>query len=332
MNPLALEERPQQILAESTACGKVILLGEHAVVYGVAALCGALERGATVQAVRGAGRLCVPAWQVATATANELLDASAAADSPLSAAYQAILRSLLAGCAQDRFFLPYDFIVHFAIPTGAGLGSSAALAVAVVRCLNQALNLNLHSQQIDAAVFAAEQIFHGQSSGLDQALAQHGGFGLFRRGHGLTPLLEVPQSILPLSVLVGHTGRVRDTKGRVAHVALLQKQDKAGTTAHFSRIAELVEQAALALRSGDLFALGSAMNGNQAELLALEVSCPEIEHMCALARDAGALGAKLTGGGGGGCVVALAPENEAAVQAAWQKAGYQSFKVQIGTR
>jgi mevalonate kinase len=315
----------------ASACGKVILLGEHAVVYQVPALCGALERGAAVQAVAGDGRLHVPAWAISTPPAAELTAAGVACElSPLAAAYRAILESL--GTVRPLSFstLGHDFIASFTIPTGAGLGSSAALAVALVRALDMTLRLELDAQQVDAAALAAEKVFHGHPSGLDHTVAQQGGFGLFRRGHGLTPLGGLTCGALPL--IIGHTGRARDTKGRVARVAELHSQQPAATAARFKQIGALVDQAVAALRRGDLPALGAAMNENQVELAALDVSCPEIEQMCSLARSAGALGAKLTGGGGGGCVVALAPGREPDIAAVWEQAGFSSFLARIGTQ
>lgn len=309
----------------ATACGKVILLGEHAVVYGIPALCGALEHGATATAVSGRGALRVPAWNVETPAAAELLRPDfPSSSSSLTTAYQALLRSL-AG-AHDLSRMGTDFEIRFAIPTGAGLGSSAAMSVALLRAIGRALALPLSDADIDSAALAAEKVFHGHPSGLDHTVAQRGGFGLFRRGHGLEPIVGTP----PLQLLIGHTGRARDTKGRVGRVAELHQADPAGTGACFRRIADLVEEAVAALRRSDAAALGAAMNQNQRELATLEVSCPEIEHMCELAMTAGALGCKLTGGGGGGCVVALAPGREAAVAMAWQAAGYTSFPVQIG--
>jgi mevalonate kinase len=322
----------------ATACGKVILLGEHAVVYGVPALCGALESGASVSAVPGDGRLRVPAWSVVTASAAELLSSDAAAVESacaalsLSAAYHAMLASLSAARPLEARHFAHDFVASFAIPTGAGLGSSAALAVALLRCIDQTLSLHLGESQIDAAAFAAEKVFHGQPSGLDHTVAQHGGFGLFRRGQGLMPLVGLPDSSRELRLLIGHTGRARDTKGRVARVAELYQAAPQAIGARFSSIASLVQQATSALQRGDLESLGDAMNRNQTELESLEVSCSEIEQMCGLARQAGALGAKLTGGGGGGCVVALAEAHEAAVAAAWQRAGFTSFPVRIGMK
>ncbi len=331
-----------------SACGKVILLGEHAVVYGVPALCGALTGGAEITAIPGRGALRVPAWSVVTPPAGELLapavrtpgalpdevaepvtsPAGAAGNQSLLHAYRAILRSVLSAAQRrdDDLVFAYDFVARFAIPTGAGLGSSAALSVALVRALDQTLGLQLVPRQVDAAALAAEQVFHGHPSGLDHTIAQHGGFGLFRRGHGLTPLHGTPE----LRLCIGHTGRARDTKGRVSRVAELHREAPAEIGACFARIAALVEQAVAALRCADLTALGAAMNENQRELGRLEVSCPEIDEMCRLARAAGALGVKLTGGGGGGCVVALAGEREDAVRRAWEQAGFTSFPAAIG--
>lgn len=324
--------------APATACGKVILLGEHAVVYGVPALCAALARGAAVHTVPGEGRLRVPAWQVATPTAAELLHVpspssegeAGGGSSSLAAAYRAVLRVLSEVRRLPLAELRRDFVAAFSIPTGAGLGSSAALAVALVRSIDRTLGLELTAEEIAAAALAAEQVFHGHPSGLDHTVAQHGGFGLFRKGQGLHRLDNLPADTAAISLVVGHTGRARDTKGRVARVAELYRHDEKTTAACFFRIDELVSQGTAALKQGDLAALGAAMDRNQAELSALEVSCPEIEEMCQLARGQGALGAKLTGGGGGGCVVALAPGEEAKIAAAWQRAGYTSFVVKIG--
>ena len=248
------------------ACGKVILLGEHAVVYGVPALCGALNGGAEITAIPGRGALRVPAWSVVTPPAGELLAPAvrapgalpdevaepvasatgAAGNQSLLHAYRAILRSVLSAAQRrdDDLVFPYDFVARFAIPTGAGLGSSAALSVALVRALDQTLGLQLAPRQVDAAALAAEQVFHGHPSGLDHTIAQHGGFGLFRRGHGLTPLYGTPE----LRLCIGHTGRARDTKGRVSRVAELHREAPAEIGACFARIAALVDEAVAALR------------------------------------------------------------------------------------
>jgi mevalonate kinase len=306
------------------APGKVILLGEHAVVYGQPALAGALSSGVTVTTCPGQGRLRVAAWKV---------DIDRHDPSPLGQAFAALMTRLgpassasSASFDRERPELEVDLDVEFQVPTSAGLGSSAALAVALCRALARARRQELGTAAILDAAMAAETVFHGKPSGIDAAVAVHGGFGRFTRAAGWMPT----RAARPVPLVVGHTGRQRDTKGRVARVAELASERPAEMETHFRAIGALVEQGIAAVLTGDFAALGTAMNENARHLEVLEVSCPEIEKMCTLAREAGALGAKLTGGGGGGCVLALAPGHEEAVQAAWSRAGFTSFVTEVG--
>ncbi len=296
------------------APGKLILLGEHAVVYGHPALAGALQAGVTVEAEPGRGILRVPAWGA---------EVRAGDPSPLGRAFAAIIgRMTCDGYPQPEV----DLTARFDLPSGAGLGSSAALSVATARALGLAAGRPVEGQLLLDAAMAAESIFHGRASGIDHAVAAHGGFGLFTRAAGLSPI----RSARPVPLVVGHSGRARDTQGRVQRVAELVAQSPSETRARFDAIAGLVERAAAAIAAGSFGELGAAMDENQRHLAALEVSCPELESMCAIARDAGAVGAKLTGGGGGGCAIALAPGREEAVRAAWAQAGFQSFVTTVG--
>jgi mevalonate kinase len=220
-----------------------------------------------------------------------------------------------------------DLVVHFGLPTGSGLGSSAALAVAVARALARTTGVDVDGATIEAAAMESETVIHGRPSGLDHTVAQRGGFGLFVRGEGLSPV----RAARPVPLVIGHTGKERDTKGRVARVAELIGERPAEIKPCIDRIGALSLRAARAVERGDLGELGAAMRANQIELRALEVSCPEIEHMITLADQAGALACKLTGGGGGGCVIALAPGREREVAAAWAGAGLRSFVTEVGT-
>jgi mevalonate kinase len=298
------------------ACGKVILLGEHAVVYGVPALAGALAGGVTVEESPGTGLVRIPAW------ALELDLGSAACEAiTVGRALRAIAARLGGELRKD-----VDLTVHFGLPTGSGLGSSAALAVAFARALCKTGGLRADGDAIEAAAMDSETVIHGKPSGLDHTVAQRGGFGLFVRGQGLSPI----RAARPIPLVIGHTGKERDTKGRVARVAELVAERPQEVGSCLSRIGELAATAARAVEVGDLAALGAAMKQNQIELRTLEVSCPEIEHMVGLADEAGALACKLTGGGGGGCVIALAPGKEREVAAAWATAGLRSFVTEVG--
>jgi hydroxymethylglutaryl-CoA reductase len=213
------------------------------------------------------------------------------------------------------------------LPPGSGLGSSAALAVAVARALARTTGVGADAATVEAAAMDSETVIHGRPSGLDHTVAQRGGFGLFVRGEGLRPV----RAARPVPLVIGHTGKERDTKGRVARVAELVTERPSDIRPCIDRIGALSVHAARAVERGDFDELGAAMRANQRELRALEVSCPEIEQMIELAEGAGALACKLTGGGGGGCVIALAPGREHKVAAAWAGAGLRSFLTEVGT-
>lgn len=303
---------------KTQASGKVILLGEHSVVYGYPALACGLAAGAIVETTPGTGRLCVDEWQCT-------VDPTCVDERSVARAYRTILQRL--GVST----LPVDLHLRFSIPTGAGLGSSAAMAVAIARAVAATLGLALDDPRVVAAAAASEIEIHGRPSGIDQAFAESGcAVGLFTRQSGLQPF----SLATPFLLVIGHTGQARDTKGRVARVAELYEANRSETQARFQAIAGLVEKARHALGEGSLGVVGSAMSENQRHLAALEVSCAAIDQMCSLAHDAGALGAKLTGGGGGGCVIALASSSTGAatIAEAWQRAGFVAKTMIIGAQ
>lgn len=317
MNLSMTQSRPAPTTAlhgRYAAPGKVILLGEHSVVYGHPALAAALADGALVHFAPGQGDLVIENWQLR-------LSPHTACEHALGSAYRMLRKTL--GLPDKS---PVDLHVNFSIPTGAGLGSSAALAVAVIRALGAAHGQQFSSELASEAAMASETVIHGKPSGLDHTVSLHGGFGLFTRQGGFTPLAE--KKSLPL--LVGQTGRQRDTKGRVARVAELFETDRAATGEHFQAIARGVTAGAQAIAQNDWTTLGEIMNANQHHLEALDVSCPEIEKMVEIALGEGAYGAKLTGGGGGGSVIALAPGREARIAQAWSRAGFSSFVTTVG--
>jgi len=289
--------------------GKIILLGEHAVVYGYPALAAALDRGVTVAPVPtpagGPLRLDLRAWDL-TVTADD--------DHPVARSLAAIADALGAGRP------PLSLVADAQIPPGAGLGSSAALAVAVARAVLTHLRCPVDAAALTRAASASEALVHRRPSGVDVALAIAGGVGVFRRSAGLAPLTGVP----PLRVLVGPSGAPRSTAAMVDRVA-----EATGGRADDPRLRELgalTDTATAALIAGDRVALGAAMNRAHGLLADLGVSTPALDALCEAARAAGASGAKLTGAGGGGAVIAIAPPGgEPAVLAAWKQAGVDGF-------
>jgi mevalonate kinase len=182
---------------------------------------------------------------------------------------------------------------------------------------------------------AWERVFHGNPSGVDAAVSASGGCVYFRRNDpGAAP---APPSIEPVLVkgglvlAIGSTGVPSSTKTMVDGVARLRERRPEIAQKSFEGIRALVQNARLAIEAGDKFALGRLMDLNQMILSGLFVSSEEIERMCSLARDKGAFGAKLTGAGGGGSVVALAQSAAGAekIIEAWRAAGFDGFVARV---
>ncbi len=288
----------------TSAFGKAILLGEHAVVHGHPALAAAIDYGVTVQSAPApALRLRAPRWD---------LDVAATDDHPVARAMVALARALASE--------PLEFTCDATVPAAAGLGSSAALSVAMARAIAVAAGRTLSQAELEAAADAAERCFHDNPSGVDVALASRGGVGLYRRGHGLQAI-----DAAPFCLAVGLSGEPRSTAAMVGRVSRALEDDRAATAHHLEALGGAAERGAEALRTGDVQTLGLLMAEAHHTLATLGVSTAALDRMVELATDAGALGAKLTGAGGGGAVLALAPQREEAIAQAWRQAGFQAF-------
>jgi mevalonate kinase len=300
------------------AAGKVILLGEHAVVYGAPALAAGIERGARAEATplpRGApSRLRLGDLTV-------VADASGEHD---------LARALAALLAEGEPLPAMDVVAESELPPGSGLGSSAAIGVAIARAATTAAGLALDDATVIARATAWERIFHGNPSGIDTAASALGGCFRFTRQDGVR--VVAPGRDLVLAI--GLSGTSASTRTMVEGLARLRARKPEIVDRSIEGITALVDNAALAIEAGDLEGLGKLMNLNQMLLAGLMLSTEQLEELCGLARGAGALGAKLTGKGGGGAVVALAEgtEEAAPILAAWQQAGYQGFSTRVRAR
>lgn len=312
--------------------GKIILLGEHGVVHGRPALAAGLARGCTATAVPAAAdRLTVLPWGVTVDSEPERDDEHAT----LRAAFRAVLASGWDG-GVDRAG-HFHVTARLEIPAGAGLGASAALSVAVVRALDAAAGASRDDAAVgasrdDAAVVEAslawERQFHGNPSGVDSAMAVYGGVALYLRGQ---PLHSVSIGC-PLWLVVGHSGQAPSTADMVASVARQHGRAPAKVDKIFDGMEAVVNNGRSALAEGNLRDLGQLMELNQKLLNSLMLSTTAIEEMCGCARDAGALGAKLTGGGGGGCMIALADSRKRADAVAYALRTFdpEAFVVELG--
>jgi mevalonate kinase len=295
----------------AAASGKVILLGEHAVVYGHPALVAGIENGAEASVTRAT------ASSITVGAHTETTDKGT-----LGAALGALLAALDAP--------PVRANVHLHIPAGCGLGASAATGVAVARAtldlLEPIVTESLTRRHaILRAAQAWEKVFHGNPSGIDAAAATLGGCFAFDRRGG-------PQAIAvasPLQLAVAIADAPASTKAMVDKVAELRAADPERIDSVFAIIAQLVKASMRAIEEGSATRLGELMSQNHACLQGLDVSTRALDNACDWARSAGALGAKLTGSGGGGCVIALCTESPQTVLDAWSRRGLACFPVLV---
>ncbi len=314
-------------MSRQRALGKVILTGEHAVVYGIPAIAVGIDTGAWAEACPAAeSTLYVRGWDITVREAIPKTAEDRANEPALAHAFRNILEETRARQRANGTTVTshVSVVAEADLPPGGGLGCSAAIGVAVAR----ALEPRASADEIAGRVMAWEGVFHGNPSGIDAAVSASGGCVYFRRGK---PMERVSLKS-PLILAVGNTGIASSTKTMVGVVARQHDQKRETTERAFEGIRVLVENARHAITAGDLAALGKLLDLNQMLLSGLFVSSEEIERMCGSARDDGALGAKLTGAGGGGSVVALAPSAETAARivATWRKDGFSGFVTTVG--
>lgn len=283
--------------AEGSAPGKVIVCGEHSVVYGrpaIAVPVSDLRARARVEtAPPGSG------FRIVAADLNEALALNTApSDHPLAAIVRLTLAHLGADAPDAVLTVRSD------LPIGAGLGSGAAVSVAVVRALSAFLGREIIVDAISALAYEVETIHHGTPSGIDNTVVAWERPVYFFKG--MEP--EVFTIGAPLHLLIADSGIGGSTREAVAGVRRRWEQARKVYEAHFDRMGAIADAARQTIERGEQGRLGALLDENHALLQEIGVSIPALDRLVAAAREAGALGAKLTGAGVGGNVIALASE------------------------
>ena len=297
--------------ASASAPGKVLLLGEHAVVYGHPALAAALQRGVRIEVA-------------------ESPEASIAVRSPAGISPPPELLAAALEMA-DTMGAPALFraTIETELPLGAGLGSSAAVGVALARALSQLAGRPCPDERAAELALGFERHFHGAPSGVDPAICANGGVILFRRGE--PPRFDRVRVRVPIFLCVALTGIARGTRSTVLPLSERRAARPDLYDPMLASLGELARDGAASLERGDLADLGARFDEAQKILAVLGVSCPELDDLVRSLRKASALGAKLTGAGGGGAAIALARDREhaGALSAAVAAAGLESFVAEI---
>ena len=301
--------------SRASAPGKIILFGEHAVVYGQPAIAAPVTQVRATVTVTDSEPSGVRLIAPDLGKAYWLREAQA--QDPLARAVRLVEE------AADSELSQLTVTVRSTIPIASGLGSGAATAAALIRALARHLSrAELASdEQVCALAYEVERIHHGTPSGIDNTVVAFEKPVYFVRGER-NNRVEPFTVAAPLTLLIGDTGVRSATRQVVGDVRRHWENEPARFDEIFEACGEIARAARRALELGEVRELGELMNENQKWLEAMTVSSTELEKLIGAARRAGALGAKLSGAGRGGNMIALVtPETEAGVRQALIRAG-----------
>ena len=313
---------------KASAPAKIILFGEHFVVYGNPAILASIDRRITVETKKGKdGKVTIRSDIAAgefDGSTFKLIEGSNARAS-LEPIYFAATQALAA--KKQQAGLEVDIVSD--IPYGVGLGSSAAALVATIAAVDSLLG-KADRKKICESAIEAERIIHKNSSGADCYVSTFGGLIHYSKGQEYKKI----DAKAKLFLVIGDTGIKHNTGELVSSVRKLKEANQMSFAGLMSQSKDICNQALAALNNGNVDHLGMLMNENQLLLERLGVSHEKADELIDIARRAGALGAKITGAGGGGAIIALAAtkEDSEAIAAGIKEAGYNAFEVEIDSK
>jgi len=306
---------------EGIGFGKAILFNEHFVVYNIPAIVSAIGRY-TVAKIEPIDK---PGWKIndnRKATPNYKEDKIDQQKDSINR----ILKKMSVDLSKKGIEVTLDGNLYCA----SGIGASAASCVAIARAISKHYNLNLSDEEINEIAYEGEKGYHGTPSGIDNTASTFGGLIWFEKGEN--NVMDKMDIANPIEIVMGNTGKVANTTAAVAGVKERKQKDPEKYDKILDRAENIAYLAKNALIKEDYKELGKLMNENHKLLQQIEVSSKELDFLVKLARERGALGAKLTGGGLGGNMIALTPgkELQEEVANAIEKEGFQTLKTVIG--
>ena len=296
--------------AVAEAPSKAIITGEHFVVHGAWALAAALPRKVRVE-IRPSPKFRAKSDRFGDERSPEL---------------QPVARVIKEMAREFSVRPSVSVSITSGVPGGAGLGSSAATAVAAASAFSRLHSLGLGVDQIVRVAMAGERHVHGKPSGIDPAICARGGVILYRPG-------SRPRKVSlasPCSLLISYSGINRSTRGQIGKVSTVRERLPGLFSTLVAGVSELSLSAAEMLSRGDLEGLGNLLTINHAVLGSLGVSNETLDEMVDLMGSLGSYGAKLTGAGGGGSVVAVCPEaKEKSIVSGLTARGFETFAAKV---
>ena len=311
-------------MARGSGYGKTILFGEHFVVYGFPAIAAAV--GSTTTAV--VRRKSEPGW---TLTDNRPA-VPGYKKKKLDEQTQSI-ENILRFADIDLSEQGITITLGGKLVCASGIGASAASCTAIARALNEEFRLGWDDNKVNECAFEGEKGYHGTPSGIDNTAATFGGIVWYQRDPaGGSPTIETIKMKEPTEILIASTGITASTKEVVGDVRQMKEEKEKWFGQITEDYLEIVNSARQGFADHDLQLIGLLMNQNHNLLIEIGVSCVELEELVGVSRQAGAWGAKLTGTGRGGNMVALTPGRELQnnVFGAVKQRGYSAWRYQIG--
>jgi mevalonate kinase len=306
---------------EGIGFGKAILFNEHFVVYGLPAIVSAIGKYtvAKLNPIEKSGWTVIDNRKATPKYKEDKIDQQ-------KDSINRILKKMDIDLSKNGIEITLDGTLFCA----SGIGASAASCVAIAKAISEHFNLNLSDDEINEIAYEGEKGYHGSPSGIDNTASTFGGLIWFEKGENtVMDKITIPA---PIEIVMGNTGKVANTAAAVAGVRERREKNPEKYKEIFDRAENIAYLARNALKNEDYKELGKLMNENHKLLQQIEVSSRELDFLVKLARDQGAIGAKLTGGGLGGSIIALTPDRnlQEEVANAIEKEGFQTLKTVIG--
>ena len=310
-----------EMTSEGIGFGKAILFNEHFVVYGVPAIVSAIGQY-TLARVNPSSNSDI--------ILKDNRDATPRYKEDKLQQQKDSLNRILTKMGIERNNAAIEIELGGNLYAASGIGASAASCVAIARALSEHFGLNLADDEINDVAFEGEKGYHGTPSGIDNTASTFGGLIWFQKDD--TKTMNKIRLSSPVEIVMGNTGKVENTTAAVAGVKQRKETNPEKYQKIFDRAENIAYLAKRALEEENFKEIGKLMNENHKLLQQIEVSSRELDFLVNVARDYGAYGAKLTGGGLGGNMLALTPGRvlQEEVANAIEKEGFKVLKTKIG--